>query len=172
MHALQILLLIVVAGTAIVTDIRSCRIPNALCLTGILVGSLAHLALGGASALLVEGLGGLLTAGLVLLPLYALGGMAAGDVKLMAAIGCIVGLPFSILAALFSLISGTLLGLAYLALRGGAAEIRDRYWFALRVFVRTLRLALPEAAPDAPSQSRFPYAIAIATGSLVAVALG
>ena len=43
---------------------------------------------------------------LSLLPLYILGGMAAGDLKLMAMCGSFIGLPSTLIAVLLSLIFG------------------------------------------------------------------
>ena len=166
---LETVLLVIIAGTAVVTDIRSHRISNALCLFGIGAGFALHLSGAGFATALVQGMGGLLIGAAFLLPLYLLGGMAAGDIKLMAAIGCIVGVPSAVVAALYSLTSGALLGLAYMVLRGGLPEIRERYWQAFSVFIRTFRFALAPPKPGAVSQSRFPYAVAIAVGSLLAV---
>ena len=85
----QILLLgvAVVAGTF---DWRYRRIPNWLCLFGLIAGFSGHCYVGGVGGLVVAAKGfglGLL----VYFVLYMLRGMGAGDVKLMAALGCIAG---------------------------------------------------------------------------------
>src|SRR5579859_646756 len=78
------------ALVASVTDVRTRRIPNWLTGSTILAGLLLHLVMGGwtqaALALAAAAVGG----GLFLL-FYIAGGMGAGDVKLMAAIACLVG---------------------------------------------------------------------------------
>src|ERR1700693_5394870 len=85
----QIVLVLLVAIAA-VYDIRFRRIPNWLVLTGLGLGVGLNTFLfewrGARSSLLGIGL-----AFLIYFPLYLLRGMGAGDVKLMAAIGAIVG---------------------------------------------------------------------------------
>lgn len=83
-------LLLSVAIVAAIYDWRFRRIPNWLCLAGLIAGFCAQIYLRGAGGLLAAGEGfGL--ALLVYLPLYLLRGMGAGDVKLMAALGSIAG---------------------------------------------------------------------------------
>ena len=82
--------LVGLAGCA--TDITSRRIPNALTLPAVGVGVAAHAVAGGlpeASAALLGGLVGLA----VFFPIFALGGLGGGDVKLMAALGAWIGWP-------------------------------------------------------------------------------
>ena len=86
---LQIILIAVVAVAAFY-DIRYRRIPNWLVVAGLLLGI-------GLNSFLFEWQGlvfalkGLGFAFLIYFPLYLLRGMGAGDVKLMAAVGSIVG---------------------------------------------------------------------------------
>jgi prepilin peptidase CpaA len=93
----EILLLIVVLGAA-VYDVRYRRIPNWLTAGGAVLGLalnafLFQTGLGSMFGLtgLLFGLKGLGLAFIVYLFLYALRAMGAGDVKLMAAVGSIVG---------------------------------------------------------------------------------
>jgi hypothetical protein len=51
---------------------------------------------------------------LILIPLYALGGMGAGDVKLLAAAGSFLGPWGALLAGIFTLLAGGALGLGAL----------------------------------------------------------
>jgi len=87
----QVLLALLVIPAAI-WDVRQRRVPNWLTLPGLLVGI-------GLNAFLFESAGlwmalkGLGLAFLIYFPLYLLRGMGAGDVKLMAAVGAIVGRP-------------------------------------------------------------------------------
>jgi prepilin peptidase CpaA len=71
-------------------DLRVRRIPNWINLSGIVLGLGLHTYFEGLHGTLTA-LGGLLIALSIYLPLYALKGMGAGDVKLMAAVGAIVG---------------------------------------------------------------------------------
>ncbi len=85
----QIVLIAVVAMAAIY-DIRFRRIPNWLVLAGLVIGIGLNTFLFEWAGLLFA-LKGFAFAFVIYFPLYLLRGMGAGDVKLMAAIGSIVG---------------------------------------------------------------------------------
>ncbi len=85
------------------TDLWKDRISNWLVLNGIFLGFLIRLGLGGPSAC-GEAMLSLLTAFLMLMPLYLIGGIGAGDVKLFACIAvymCVRQIVPCILIALF-----------------------------------------------------------------------
>src|SRR5580704_17437778 len=112
---LQIALLLLVAIAA-VYDIRFRRIPNWLVLTGLLAGVVLNTLLlewSGVRASLL----GISLAFLIYFPLYLLRGMGAGDVKLMAAIGAIVGPANWIGIFFFTAIVGGVVAIALLAAR-------------------------------------------------------
>jgi prepilin peptidase CpaA len=84
------LVLIVTALAAAYFDLRVRRIPNWISVAGALSGLVLNVyfeSLHGA----MTATGGLLAALCIYVPLYALKGMGAGDVKLMAALGAIAG---------------------------------------------------------------------------------
>jgi len=156
---------LVAAGVAVLTDLRWRRIPNAVTSLTAALGLL--LALSGASGLTARSaIGGLLVGLVLMLPGYLFGATGAGDVKLMAALGCVLG-PQRIVAAFL-----------YTAIAGGV--------FALLVALRTRRLGRTirtvgqlvlqpgetRQVVEAPEAgNRFPYGPAIAAGSILA-ALG
>jgi prepilin peptidase CpaA len=77
---------------AATTDLRSFKIYNAISLPLLATGLAYHGLVGGQGALLGSLLGALFGFG-VLVVLYVVGGMGAGDVKLLAAVGAWLGLP-------------------------------------------------------------------------------
>ena len=79
-----------VALVACVTDIRSRRIPNVLTFGAAVAGLLFHLATGGRDAGFDSAMGYLAGTALFL-PFFLLGGMGAGDIKLLAALGAWIG---------------------------------------------------------------------------------
>ena len=99
-----------VATAACVYDLRSRRIPNALTFGAAAAACAAALATGG-SAALVSSMTGWLVGLLLFLPVYALGGMGAGDVKLLAAIGAWLGPLDVFYAALYTGIAGAALAI-------------------------------------------------------------
>jgi prepilin peptidase CpaA len=82
--------LIVTAIAAAYYDLRIRRIPNWLNLSGVILGLGLNTFFGSFQGML-HALEGLSLALCIYLPLYALKGMGAGDVKLMAAIGAMTG---------------------------------------------------------------------------------
>ena len=99
----------------------------------------------------------------LMLPGHALGATGAGDVKLMAAVGAIVGPVLVIKAFLFTAVAGGLLALA-------VAVRRRRLSMTLAGTARMLSTpgdARREIAAAVPA-SRFAYGPAIAIGSMLA----
>ena len=90
---MPLLLKLVLTGIALAAglyDLRIRRIPNWLNLSGVILGLGLNAYLFSGRGVIAAGLG-LLLALAIYTPLYALRGMGAGDVKLMAAIGAIAG---------------------------------------------------------------------------------
>jgi prepilin peptidase CpaA len=103
--------------TAAVYDIRERRIPNWLVLAGIIAGFAWNLYSGGWSGLghAAEGLG----LGFALyFPLYLLKARGAGDVKLLAAVGAIVGPGNCFWVFILTAILGGIIAMVILLLRG------------------------------------------------------
>jgi prepilin peptidase CpaA len=121
------------------TDLRSHRIPNWLVLTTLVSGLAMQLGLNG-----LEGLGqatlGVGAGFLVFLFPYLRGGMAAGDVKLIAACGAFLGPIGAVLAGGIATVFGALIGsslIAYQRYRGESltAEqmLTTKFPFALAI---------------------------------------
>jgi prepilin peptidase CpaA len=159
------------AGGAAVLDLRTKKIPNWITGPGILLGILLHLALGGfaqAGWSLVAGL----VAGSLFLLFYLAGGMGAGDVKLITAIGCLVGIGSIKDVLIASVILGSILGLA-LAAKHGRLRQTIRNVFALMAHHAQNGLtAHPELNVTQQETLRLPYALPIALGCMIALCIG
>jgi len=167
-HALLASLLL---GAAVV-DVGSRRVPNRLVLAGIALALALHAAatITGSAALAGRAwwapLAGCATGLAALMPLYLLRATGAGDVKLMAMVGAFIGAPATLAAALYTLVAGGLLSLAFMLGRGVAAQALANVRFLLADLV--LRAGSGQGAGLAPLQataSRLPYAVAIACGT-------
>jgi prepilin peptidase CpaA len=156
------------AGVGSVYDIRSSRIPNVLTASSIAVGLLLHLALGGWSQFAFAILAGLIGGGLFLL-FFLLGGMGAGDVKLMAAVGCLAGLGSLSRVLIATVVVGGALA-ALLALYRGSLRQTITNVAALAVHYQENGLSRHD---DLNLQNaltlRMPYAVPIAIGCMAAL---
>jgi prepilin peptidase CpaA len=153
---------------AVWADSRNHRIPNVISLGGIALGLTLQLWFNGLSGLL-SGLGGTAVGLTMLLPFYIVKGMGAGDVKLMAAVGTFLGPVNVMLAVAFTLGVGALMALVILVVHTGLLRALSRYWATLRCLVCTLQLTYIRPAPDEAAAMRFPYAIAIASGTALSI---
>ena len=85
------MVLLVVLLAAAVFDVRYRRIPNWLTVSGLVLGLAMNSLIGAPEAGFVFSLIGFLVAFGIYVVLYAVRAMGAGDVKLMAAVGALVG---------------------------------------------------------------------------------
>jgi prepilin peptidase CpaA len=156
------------AAVACGWDLRTRRIPQVLTLGGALAGLLFHLVTGGWSA------GGLSLAGwtvgmLIFLGPFALGGLGAGDVKLLGALGAWFGPGDTLWLALYAGVAGLALALLF--------SLTHRY---LLEAMRNLRLLmthwrvnglkpLPALTLEHGRGPRLAYALPILAGTMVTV---
>ncbi|MNC31103.1 Type IV leader peptidase family protein [compost metagenome] len=159
---LSMVLLIGLLGVAVVSDLLHHRIPNMLVLVGLALGLIGQMYSGGVSGL-GDSLLGILICFALFLPMYAFGGMAAGDVKLMAMVGSFLPFQFALWAAMFSLIAGGVCGLLIVLVRGQLRQTLGRYWLILRA------QAYLAPTSDEVAGKPFPYSIAILIGTLNSV---
>jgi prepilin peptidase CpaA len=160
--------LLAILSAAVWVDMREHRIPNLVSLGGILAGLWLHTWFHGLEGLF-SGLGGMAVGLGVLLPFYIFKGMGAGDVKLMAAVGAFMG-PLNVLLAIgLTLFAGSIAGMAILIYRRGLGQALRRYWFTFRWLLTTGGLHYDRPAEGEAATLRFPYALAIALGSLAAL---
>ncbi|MQA22284.1 A24 family peptidase [Rugamonas rivuli] len=172
LNSIEVILICLVAQAAI-TDLALRKIPNVLILSGLLLALMLHIMGGQHWAPVTDWLAGSLAGFFLFLPLYALRGMAAGDVKLMAMVGAFVG-PLAALqvAALATLIGGVM-ALVMLLFSG---RWRDG-WRNLVTICRPLLwrcLGMPvQPVPLEPGASvgGIPYGLAIALATMAVVVL-
>lgn len=167
---LDVLLLLMVVAAA-VNDLSYRRIPNMLLLCAALGAIVLHLLSPTPLRSVVGAMCGVLTGLLVFLPFYLVRGMAAGDVKMMAAVGAFTG-PFDALqVAILAWCAGGVMAIVIIICKGRLRHAMANLWAILRPML--LRLPPAPRTPEAEQGSvgSMPYGVAIAAGT-IAVMVG
>ncbi|WBA87419.1 A24 family peptidase [Endozoicomonas sp. GU-1] len=142
-------------------DSRYNRIPNWLNGTVIFLAIAFHTITDSTIGLIFSTLG-TLTGFACFFPGYLFNkAMGAGDVKLMTALGGILGSQAIFVSALFTLIAGGILALFYIALKGQLLPTMQRYWLSTRL------MTYLSPADGEVTTGKFPYALAITTGVIL-----
>ena len=155
--------LILFLAVAVYFDFRYHRIPNVTALAIGVMGLYGHSYIDGLQGAQFA-LGGLAMGMGFLLPFYVLGGMGAGDVKLMGAIGAYLGPQLTLFAVGVTLVLGALGALGLLLTGYGRQRLST-----LEASNSHDDCAQPTTSVTPVLKARFPYALAIAGGALTAL---
>jgi prepilin peptidase CpaA len=139
---LPVVVVLVASTVAAVTDVRTFRIPNWLSLPLLFSGILYHSVNAGVHGLGASLLGALVGFGL-LLPFFIAGGMGAGDVKLMAAVGAWLGMALTLRVLVVSSLGAGAYSLIVIATTRRWAELKDDIQL---FFIRAATLDVPVRA--------------------------
>ena len=151
-------------GTAVVTDMRTRRIPNWL--TAGMAAAGFGIAFGGGVVTPAQAALGLLVGLLLMLPGHVIGATGAGDVKLMAAVGAVVGSGSILRVFLYTAIAGGVFAL-FVALRRGM--LTQTVYDTTRIVTAPSAARATIEATGRPN--RFAYGPAIAAGTLISLAV-
>lgn len=166
-HVSIIILLMVILITASVTDFRFRRIPNRLTYSTMIFGLVFYSLTYGFSGFF-HSFGGLFLGLVFLIAFYLLGGMGAGDVKLMAAVGSLLGPQGVFEAFLGTALIGGIYALIILFAKGYLLNTMKRFGLMLKTFFMTKKfIYIPP-----PKQEKAPllcYGVAISLGTLASV---
>jgi|SRR6185503_1731656 prepilin peptidase CpaA len=157
---------VLLCGAAAWCDLQYRRIPNALTLPSVAIALCLHGLTQGVPGLLLS-LGGMLVAAALVVPGYALGFTGAGDVKLLAAVGALLGLPAALYAALLSLVLGGVLSILLSVWRRNLSGLLMNTWGMGR-WLAIRSTGMPVQAPVASGKG-IPLGVAIAVATLVVV---
>jgi prepilin peptidase CpaA len=145
-------------------DVRYRRIPNAVVLATLVAGLTVNTAYGGLQGLGIS-VAGCLMAFVPLLMLHIFGAMGAGDVKLFAAIGSVLGAKLILPTLVLVVLLGGMLAICA-TLRSGT--LFTTMHGVLRIFVGLLPgWEMPRFSMPADRQHTIPYGVAITLGSLL-----
>lgn len=158
--------LVVTVILAAVTDIHSQRVPNWLTLSATLLAFSLHTYSGGLSGLLFSA-AGLAFGFALLIGFYLAGGMGAGDVKLLAAVGAFVGAQQVLWVFLVAALAGGLYALVLLLVvevsRSGWLRAGRELQSEIRMFLLTGG-NLQSVRQSLGSYPKLRYAVVIALG--------
>jgi prepilin peptidase CpaA len=148
---------------AVASDVHSHRLPNLLTLPALLGALLLSPWLGATSGPLEAAMGAALGFALLVGP-YAIGGVGAGDVKVVMALGAWVGPEVTLGAVAWAFIAAGSFGLALLALRRELADYARRWGRTLTAMLTLRRLAYEPPAPGSAAASGIPFAVVLTLG--------
>jgi prepilin peptidase CpaA len=155
---------IAVGAAACVTDLRSRRIPNVLTF-GASVAAVAFGAVTGGPAGAGWSVAGWAVGCAVFMPWFLLGGMGAGDVKLLAALGAWVGPSAAVWMALYAGIAGGVFAVGVSLARGYLKEMFINVWDLLMFWRIAGVQPHPEITLRTGKGPRLPYAVPITVGA-------
>ena len=162
----NVTLLIPLAVLITYYDVRYRRIPNAFVLATLVSGLLMNGVLGGLGGL-GSSVGGCLVAFAMMFALHLFGAMGAGDVKLFAAIGSVVGLSLVVPTFVVVVLLGGVLAVVSTVRSRAVAETAHR---VLQIFIGFLPgWQVPRFAVPADRRLTIPYGVAITFGSLISL---
>lgn len=166
---------------AVWSDVRQRRISNCLVLAGSCMGIACNGILpegNGFASALPGGLGfwgaasGFMAGLGILLPLYMLRAMGAGDVKLMAMVGAFLGPHAVVRVVLATFLVGGAMALAVVLRNGSLGRLlANLRTMLLAGFFKLMLKEVPTVDAAAVSAGKLPYAVAIAGGTVAWVAL-
>ncbi|MDP9359177.1 MAG: prepilin peptidase [Chloroflexota bacterium] len=155
----QVLILVTVA-IAFTTDLHQRRIFNALTFPAMVLGLTVHTLHDGPGGLVWSIAGLLLGAALFCVPV-TMGGRGAGDLKLLAALGALGGPAFVFWCALYTSIAGGVFAVIALLVSRRLVS----------VICGMVQEAGVHRVPRTTSNLRIPYAVPIAVGAVVTLAV-
>jgi prepilin peptidase CpaA len=149
---------------ATATDLRTQKIPNILTFPAVVFALIYHTIIDGFSGFLFSAQGLALGIGLLIIP-YLLGGMGAGDAKLMGAVGSVLGAKGVFYAFLFSAIVGGIYAVILtLIYREHFRGFYKKQLVALKNFL-LIRKYIPDPEDPGSKKPRLCFGLAIALGT-------
>jgi len=162
---LLIVLLACAMAIAAIRDLKTRKIPNLLTYPVMLFGLVYHGVLSGLMGIGFSVAGLSVGIGLFLIP-YILGGMGAGDAKLMGAAGAILGPKGVIIAAVMSILIGLVYAMVLLLIHHDyCRSLLHRLWIMSKTFFLT-RQFIPIPPGNGEKQPTLSYALPIALGTM------
>jgi len=157
---------LVLAVVACGWDLKTRRIPQVLTLGGALAGFVFHAANGGWNAGVASAAGWAVGIAIFFLP-FALGGLGAGDVKLLGAIGAWLGPMNALWVGLYAGAAGGVLAIFVALTKGYLFQAVGNVGTMLAYWRLNGVRPLPEITLEHSRGPRLAYAVPILAGTMV-----
>jgi prepilin peptidase CpaA len=161
-----LIVLITLLVAAAVFDIRNRRIPNWLTISGVLLGFAINFGIGPPEGGVLFALQGFLAGFGLYMLLYVLRAMGAGDVKLMGAVGALVGWERWFGIFFVTAIVGGLMAIALVVARGRL----KRTLFNVGFILSEMKHGRPAYVEKEELDVRSPKAVGLPHGAVIAIA--
>jgi len=158
-------IVVAVAAVACAVDLRTRRIPNLLTFGTAVAALVFHLAVGGRQGVAESAAGWIVGAAMLMVP-YVLGGMGAGDVKLLAALGAWIGPVDVAWTGVYAAVAGAAMAIVVAFTAGYLRAAATNVWLMLMSWrVDGLR-QLPALTLATARGPRLAYAAPIFVGTM------
>jgi len=165
-----ILLLLSILSISAIIDYRVQKIPNLITFPTVVVALLYHFFTNGTDGLIFGVLGLTTGIGLLIIP-YILGGMGAGDAKLMGAVGAIIGGKSVFVSFLLTALVGGIYALIIILLNQKQFKgFFKKQLITLQLFILT-REFIPDPVEEDNKKPKLCYGVAIALGTFIYMGL-
>jgi len=159
-------ILLIILTICVVTDLKSRKIYNKVIFPGLMMTFGSHFVLGGWEGLQFSIIGFLIGFVILLIP-YLLGGMGAGDVKLLALIGALKGSLFVLYTAVYMAVIGGIMALIILLINKEVGAFFKSFILWMYGLLCGIKMSLQ--IPKNSLSVTYPYGIAIAGGALLSL---
>ena len=162
------LILVIILIICVITDIKERKIYNKVLFPSLILTLITHLLLGGWSNLYTSFMGFFIGLFILIIP-YFLGGIGAGDVKLLALIGALKGPSFVFYTAIYMAIAGGIIAFILLLYQKRLHSTLTSFLHYFHSLKHGVKIHLP--SNNDTLTNTYPYGIAIAIGAVFALFL-
>jgi prepilin peptidase CpaA len=168
---IKLLVISILLLLAVMSDLASYKIKNSLTFSFMLTGMLMNLIRSGTKGV-VFSLQGIILPVICLLVLYTMRMLGAGDIKLLSAIGSVMGSGFTANVMIFSFICGGIMAAGLILTRHNGIERVKYLCLYIKSCLISMKLLQYSDFRYKPDGSKFPFSVAVASGTAAAVIIG
>ncbi|MFD1735256.1 prepilin peptidase [Bacillus salitolerans] len=158
--------MLIILTICLFTDLRERKIYNIVIFPALVVAIGSNAWMDGLSGLWFSVTGFVVGFMILLIP-YFMGGMGAGDVKLLALIGALKGVMFVLTTAIFMAIIGGVMGVLILLFRKGAIKRIKSILFSAACI--KMGMKIPLMIDKDGLKTTYPYGVAIVGGAIISL---